>query len=153
MNLGTVFSSNFLNRLKAVFGFTLSQTKFLSANATSAGNMTDLTFNNLEVGKKYRVSGVFVFNAATTNIFHRVAVTIFNGSDRVSVHGMAGRYEVTTGANTDGVNTVFTATATQLTFLVGGIVSTGRVIGTGTREGTFITLEELPNHVETTKWS
>jgi len=38
---------------------TLCETKTLSADISATGTMTDLTFSNLEVGKKYSISGHF----------------------------------------------------------------------------------------------
>lgn len=121
------------------------QTKTLSADVTSVGNVAGLSFNSLTVNKLYRVSGVIyiVGNAATDDI---------NG-----VITSAGITQARWGAiNTQNaawvlhVNFIFVAGASALTFTVSSVAGAGTLLGNGTREESFLQLEELNNYAETT---
>lgn len=134
---------SFLTKLKAVFGITYWQLKRMSSNTSAIGVIPSLTFNNLEIGKTYRV--LLHVNFQGTG---QKKIRAENGVAVVAVAEMsAGSTEL----NQD-VMAVFTASDTILTFF--NATSNSQIQGGGSdNEGTFAILEELPNHIETTKWS
>jgi len=124
------------------------QIKTLSANIASgtSGTSADLSFSNLEIGKTYRVSGnIHQAQSGFVNIFFQ----IINGATVVQ----QGNSKDVTGQEEwmVGICSVFTATATDLDFTY--VTNTGVIVGNGNRDRTFLVLEELPNHKETSKWA
>ena len=64
------------------------------------------------------------------------------------------RNDVGTGENIYGLNHKFKSTGSgDLTFVTTDINSNAVIYGNGTRGQTYITLTELPNVIETTKWT
>lgn len=126
------------------------QTKILSSDHTTASVISDLTFNNLEIGKTYRISGqIFHFQPASSDID---AIVFFNnGATEVGKSRINPPASTSNRSHTDHPCVVFTATDTILEFEFNN--ATTEIQGNGTRGETFITLEELPNHVATTQWT
>lgn len=150
MNFGAFLSTGFLNKLKAVFGKTLYQEKVMSANQTTNGDIADLTFNNLEAGKKYRLTGGLTFSNTgddgnNVQIFNGATQLIFLDSNPNAGGGTQSLYLA--------VSTVFTASADTLTFNANSTGANSFVLGNGSRSISHMILEELPNHEETTKFS
>ena len=127
------------------------QQRVLGANAYSRiGDLTDMSFTNLEIGKTYRLSGHLDMRLdGDTNSLVR-----FNSMPR----NQAGRTEYATagivitepggGAGVFAVNTIFKAVSDTLFFY-----SDNQGNGTdGVSGGSRIILEELPYHLETGKW-
>lgn len=117
--------------------------KYLSADDTTSGTMSDLTCT-LEIGATYRLGGVLEMEST--------------GDDAVEVHIDDGATVVAEIAhNPDGpnnttmsycLNSIFTATTTSLTFTSVSAGSGSKVNGDGTRAETHVILERLNNHVE-----
>lgn len=125
------------------------QTKFLSADATSNGTISDLTFSNLEVGKTYRVCGnirLAVNQGATDATSLAVTCDITHDSSVIARKQFISRQTDSTAGEvaTFGVNILFEATASTLTFVAASAAASSHIAGNGTHEETFITLEELP---------
>lgn len=125
------------------------QVKILSSNRTTDGVIPDLTFNNLEIGKTYKLGGM---------IWHETEADdggdlgIVNGAQEVAKT----TYNPSAGGGTArvciGLNEVFTAVATTLTFIGNSLSATHSIAGDGSRGETHVILEELPYHEETDQW-
>jgi hypothetical protein len=125
------------------------QTKPLTATVTSNGLIDEMTFNNLEVGKTYRLSYTFsgIVDAADANIDMRVenGATTIAFTNFSSIGGSDSRF-----SHTDSFP--FTAIATTITFDIVSLGAGSSIQSSATNRRTFATLEELPNHVETNKF-
>jgi len=117
---------------------TKCQTKYLSANTTSTGNIADLTFNNMTIGKKYISRGQIVGDANhDTRVRH-------NGKDIAQTYNANA---LTYGAVNTGT---FTALDTFLTVFKSNSV---QVSGNGDTQLTWLELCELPDTViDTDEW-
>lgn len=116
------------------------QTKFLQANTSTLGDIPDLTFNNLEIGKKYEVYGQ---HSQASNDTILAAIHDGNVLSRSYILGTLGIYPLSPSK--------FTATSTTLTF---NKQSGGSTTGNGTREATWGTLCQLPDNyiLNSNKW-
>ena len=124
-----------------------TQTKTLSANISSGVSVveTELSFYNLEIGKKYRVTGeLFQIQGPTVNI----NVEILNNG--AIVHKMNSKD--TNGQEEWMVGVAFTFTAEADSLLFEYNTTIGQIAGNGTRERTYLTIEEAPFTVETTQF-
>jgi hypothetical protein len=119
-----------------------------------SGNTTDISslrFINLVVGRTYKLSMQMdtslpnnTFRTATLAAIHN-GVTIAKVRSGSASTGNEVNYGMGTTVN-------FTASATTLTFNA-SFINPGFILGDGTRAATFVMLEELPNHEETTQWT
>lgn len=126
----------------------LTQTKFLSSNySTNNSDVSDLQFNNLTIGKFYRLSGRIVFSVATGDI------NVFLGFYPAS-SGSGTKYGSVSGhedeAARSNVNILFKATSTSLYAYLSDVSGATTLVG-GTYS--FLTLEELNDYKETTKYT
>lgn len=125
------------------------QKKFLTANVTTSAAVTDLSFNNLELGKTYRLTarmqGEFTANNGTTQLLW---TNDGNTVGKVSYFSN----EVITASITLSNSFVFIATSTTLVCnsLAAG---TYLIAGNNTSDETFAMLEELPLHEQTSQWT
>jgi len=131
----------------------LYQEKSLTAdiNNPSLAAISDLTFNNLTVGQKYRAMGALTggSEASPSSGDHHLVVDVTHDSailQRLRVRGNA----ITDIFSTIPILAVFTATASTLTFVV-STSTNARILGTP--KTTFVILEKLPNHTATTIWT
>tara|TARA_R110000868_G_C10973188_1_gene771509 strand:+ start:51572 stop:52042 length:471 start_codon:yes stop_codon:yes gene_type:complete len=156
MNLGGIFSTEwldnlmsatFLTKLKAVFGKTLYQTKYLSGNVAINTILGDLTFNNLEIGKKYKLTSCFVYT--DTDVITNANVAALVNGNNVDYVRMA-----TSGTGVVKVTSIaiFDALGTTLTFETTGFGNNNTIYSGGVI-GSYVILEELPNHEATTQWN
>lgn len=120
------------------------QKKTLPSQITSNGVISALGFNNLEVGKTYRLI-TQIHHLCVNNITSRLAYT--NGSSTVLVSEMDPE-GVGGVRRTSGGSAIFTAMATTLTATA--TVSGGAAIENG---DTWAILEEVPWHEQTIKWT
>lgn len=153
MNFGSFLSNNFLNKLKAVFGRTYYQYKFLQGNQAGTGLVSDLQFDNLEIGKKYRIIFFYSINWTSTAVgTHRIQVV--NGLDAIGLSHLGGSHNSGNNISTLGLDNKFTASATTITF---EITSANAIQLRGAVGENFSTtwarLEELPNDEVTTKFN
>lgn len=125
------------------------QTKYLSANVNSTTNpVTDLTFT-LESGKTYRISGVFRLNSTDGTYAY---VRALDGANTVGfVNFDAGTQADDDGNASLGYSVIYTMVGTSLTFQFVE-ETTGNLLGDGTKDATWVQVEELPYHVQTTGW-
>lgn len=149
----SIFSSGWLTKLASLFGKTKWQQRYLLANNTTSGTVTDiadLRFSNLEIGKTYRIYGqldcIFASDpsSGTLRSYHDGQVLA-----TVSTKG------TTVGGNDRGTVSMqsapFVATTTTVTT---DYVSDGTtIISAAVSNPTFLVLEELPNHEQTTDWT
>jgi hypothetical protein len=135
------------------------QTKILSASVTGNGseqNVTGLTFNNLTIGKTYRVCGFIYITTGVSNAQNEVR--FFDGTSSGTRIGTSqinpiwanGFTSLDVGA---GVNFIYTATTTTMTttFTAGNSGSI-QLVGNNTRGRSFIQLEEIDVDT-TTAWT
>jgi hypothetical protein len=128
------------------------QRKILTSSITgNVADVADLRFNNLEVGKKYRLTGQV--NAVPGGVGDAGLKFETSGGTVIGVSGSFNNGGSTVGNGYFGVNIVFEAIDTVL--ISRAIVQSGgvRIGGYNNADGTFLILEELPNHVETSKWT
>ena len=117
------------------------QQKFLSGNFTGAATMTDLSFNNLVIGRTYIVTLHCDFQGTGQK-----RVDIMNGATNIC------RAEMSAGVSELNTATVreFIATATTLTFV--SVTANAQFQG-GDAAGTAATLQEVFNEDVTTAWT
>jgi hypothetical protein len=128
------------------------QVRILPGNISS--NTTDISslrFINLVVGRTYKLAMQMDTSLTNNNFRTATLAAIHNGVTIAKVRSGSANTgnEVNYGMGTT-VN--FTASATTLTFNA-FFTNPGSILGDGTRAATFVMLEELPNHEETTQWT
>lgn len=129
-----------------------AQTKVLSANATSTGVMSDLSFNNLTIGKYYTLEGIISILVLSTG--GGVQGLIKNGTTQVG--GFQYDQSASSTSSVDsGISTGFTADATTVTVELTSASASEYVEGSNAQgtNGTFLTLKEHNNTEETTKFN
>ena len=126
---------------------TKCQTKHLSTNVTTNGNIPDLAFSNLSIGKMYSI-----------NVFLRSANTAFDNIVLQVDHSGQVLLAPTTHANAtgtaqaSGTSYIFKALASTITSQAVSLTS-GTIEGDGSNNLTWIQLCELPDtYVETTEF-
>jgi hypothetical protein len=149
MNL-RIFSTEWLTRLIGTTEFdsktkTVFQTKTMTVNATALGTITELTFNNLQAGKFYRVSGLVSFVNVNIADDPRIYFNNTNGM-LMSYLGVAGN--AVAGYNLSASPCFVFQAASNGSMTVEKEFATGIV-----SIGSYITLEELPNHTVTAQWT
>ena len=126
----------------------LYQKKTLSGN-TQSGNISDLTFNNLEIGKTYRLSGN-IRTGGNANQAEQDRQIVFNqGATLINITREVRGFDSqgVPGAMDTGISAIFTCTDTILQAVA--TCSTSFFI----QANTFVILEELPNHEVTTDFT
>lgn len=116
-------------------------------NVQVSANLASLTFNNLEIGKKYRISGMVTSVSISGTQFQ---FNYNNGANLIVSCRFEGNDNVFDQA-TLGFEAIFTATATVLQASTVAGVNAYLIGGAGRRN--FAQLEELPNHEETSDWT
>lgn len=148
MNFGALLSNKFLNQLKAVFGKTLYQVKTLSISRTSSvSDEPDLRFSNLTVGLTYKVTvycSANVFSGSSADAF----ITVKNDGVNIVQAGVDSTPGVDVRVRTRYTSSVI-FTATNPTLVTDIVISPNGSI----ESGSFVILEELPNHEETNQWN
>jgi hypothetical protein len=122
----------------------------LTAPVSSNGAMTDLTFNNLVVGKSYRVRGAanFKSDGSTASAF---AVDVKNGAAvLVTVPYASDLGNAAEGVG--GFDVSFEATDTTITFELAGAGAGHSIEGTAADSKTYAFLEEDNMQQQTTEW-
>ena len=128
------------------------QTKILSSNVTSNGVVSDLTFNNLEIGKTYFLIG----QASLLNNPSQGGPigTLKNGSTVIG--GLQYDSSSVADCSVDGAITggYFVATDTTVVLDMSSTSGTQILEGDGTKGsgGTWLTLVEIPGAYETSQW-
>ena len=122
----------------------------LSAAHTTNSTVSDLTFNNLEVGKSYEVSGSFSFKSDGSS-GAEFELTAYNGAAVLATLP----YSSDLGAVSTSVSSfkaTFKATATTVTFETTGMAAGHSVEGTLATSKTHVQLEEKLMAQSTTQW-
>lgn len=128
--------------------------RFLSTDYSTgagSGDIGDLSYNNLTVGRSYRVYLKVRFSA--DNATNSIIVTIYDQA--AGAGNVLGRVSfdeiVSTGSQVMDMSFsgVFTAQQTTLRFRAESMVAADIIRGNGTRTETHVILEELSNLVET----
>lgn len=122
--------------------------KILGSDASSAGDISGLQFNNLEVGKTYRLSGQIRANLAGVT----VEVVFYSGASGTGTTYGRVRYSDTAGSEEEtGLNSIiFEAVSSTLYANKPG--ASGIVRGDGSKDESFLQLEELPGALKTSQW-
>jgi len=132
------------------------QVKLLSANVNSTGIMGDLTFNNLVIGKHYRIGGQILIFDDTNGVTQMQGFLNYEHDGEIIGRTVFGTFvaaaTLTDLFGTNGPNSIFTATASTLEFNLTTIVNM-RVAGSNSRTSTHIILEELNDYEETTDFT
>jgi len=129
---------------------TLYQTKFLTADVTSLGVISDLTFNNLEIGKTYELVAQMSMQSGSTSgptLDFKNGSTIIAACQADGAGGVeASVFLAGTGAfiATDNIITAEATTATASNIIRGN--------GTSNVSGTRVQLRELPLYEQTFQW-
>lgn len=122
------------------------QFKYLASDVTTANaDITSLKFSGLEIGKKYRLTSQIGLN---TSAGSTCGVYYTNGAQII-----CSKYQTGATNSRDSIVAVFIATATTIVASTQNVSGTVQLISSGDRSQTFASLEELPNHVETTQWT
>jgi len=127
------------------------QKKTLSSNITSGtGVSTALSFNNLEIGKKYRLTVQANMDEGGVSDASYVYLNFTNNS--IDIVNLA----LTIPAPPSGAQGVVRAGSSDI-FIAGAttVLANYQVNSSGViyQDKTFAILEEVPNHVETTQWT
>lgn len=122
------------------------RTKLLTADRTTTGVMTDLSYT-LEAGKTYRITGQFLCRNPAA-----VSTLIVDVKDGATVIASLTYNESTNVDSSIVVTTIRTMVGTALTFDVTTNSNTSTVRGNNTLNRTFVIVEELPNHEVTVAW-
>lgn len=125
------------------------QTKKLTSDVTTDTTVSDLTFNNLTIGKKYRVflQARFEVNGdagAFVQIKHDGSIIGSVGAGHTDATGEF--FHVSTDA-------IFEASATTLTFDTVSIAASSALGGNDDFNQTYARLEELASAVEVSEWT
>jgi len=129
------------------------QEKILASNSTSSGDLTSLGFNNLTIGKKYKVKLQGLLRAQESIIY------IDTNHDGNTIARLGGAHQdssstvTSTGTLCMESSSVFIATATSISFSQSAGDSNTFVFGNGTKGHTWASLEEADDMIETTEWS
>lgn len=121
----------------------------LTADVSSNGVIAQLT-TTLTASQTYRISGVFLSNLNNSGTDKSVELTILDGANTVmyfnsSVDGSSGGRIIS-----KSFSTIYTMSGTSLTFSASNMSANGLWLGNGTRDESYIIIEKLPNHNETT---
>lgn len=112
-----------------------TQTKILSADVTATGIISDLTFNNLEIGKWYKV----ILNASLTSINADTRIQVKNSSSILNSC-------ILNGPNDVAIRTKYSLIAEfqaiDSTLICEAIGIDQAIEGDGTKDKTFVTLSE-----------
>jgi len=126
------------------------QQKLLAADQGASGPIPSLTFNNLVVGKIYRVSAQVFFEMTGTTVTETISFTCFHsatGNIFIARHRNDGQIDV---SNQQALSSaIFKATSSTVTFSC-GVSGTGSVSGDNTRDQTWVMLEQLDNYADAT---
>jgi len=140
-------TESIVKNLLAEASQTKCQTKYLSANVGTNGAMADLTFNNLEIGKKYSVyshTRYYIPTAVDT-----IDISVSDGTLRCY------QIQSLTTVGNIAVNSClgeFWAAGTAITTSVGDLTAGNLIQGTNNVAGTHVRLCQLPDtHVNTTE--
>jgi hypothetical protein len=132
---------------------TKCQTKFLSANVTTDTTLSDLGFNGLLIGKKYRIYYNFKSNRAGG--YDNVILNIRHNSSSIlqPTHSYDGATSNGHAFSTSGISDIFTAVSSEVDVLSASVAAGTTIEGNGTTLQTWVQLCELPDtYVETTEW-
>jgi len=128
---------------------TKCQTKYLSANVTATGVMTDLSFSNLDTTKFYSVTAMSSIVYSTGNTCE---VQVNDGASSIARYSTRGADAPADRSATSLTNPFFKPSTTNLTFIFVEN-NTCYIEGNGAVTGSWATLCELPETViETTEF-
>jgi hypothetical protein len=138
------------------------QRKYLTAPAPYSLGGTILSFNNLEIGKTYRLTGKVCVDLSNNALYSGLFLRYMHGTTRLHTSIYAGR----TSTNdpkvyTDAIDFIFTATTTTVSVVYGrrfsdaeyvlhDMTEFGQSVGNTT---TYLQLEEIPLHQQVTLWT
>lgn len=124
------------------------QTKTLSSDVTSDGAISDLTFNNLQIGKAYEFKLQADIRANVSSADNSIQIEVTHDGNvigRASNLDANGSQQITQFTTTG----IFVATATSLTFVAVSASANSTINGNGSRTETYAQLIEKPGMIET----
>ena len=127
------------------------QTKALQSNTATGfnGTLTDMTMNNLVVGRWYRVKFRFLAQVTAPNADNMV-LTAFHDGNALDATTVAGQFTAGVAATGDMGFAEFQATATTVTFVTSSMGGASITRGNGTATETHATLSEInPRQITT----
>lgn len=126
------------------------QIKTLSADVTSDGAMSDLTFNNLIIGRTYEamLQAYTQVNLGGANA--NIEIEITHNSSVIGKHLLQEASDQTDIISSSSVK--FVATATSLTFVAVSAAAQSPILGNGTQAETFAQLTELNDTYQTSEF-
>jgi hypothetical protein len=130
------------------------QTKILSTNVTAAGDVADIAFNNLVIGKWYEVTGQMVMEldvGANDDAVHVQA--IHDGAIVAYPWFLIGASDAFLDRIALGISFKFLATATSLTWTAVDASANSRIRGSGSRGDTYIQIEERDDLINTSDFT
>lgn len=119
------------------------ETKILSSSVSTNGVITDLTFNDLEIGKTYEITGqfaLFVNNGGTDTTIEVNATHDGNIVGRTSIRVDDGTSSLDYGYFS--MSAKFVATTSSLTFVANSASGVSAIFGANTRADTYVQLEK-----------
>ena len=142
-------TQSIVKNLLAESSQTKCQTKYLSANVNTNTTLTDLTFSNLTIGKKYRV---YFSGLLTPSSDSSIGVLVLHNGATVTNQVCGNNVGVSQCKSTSVAD--FTASTTTLTFDTDGFANTSQILfGNGAANFTFARLCQLPDtYVDTDEW-
>jgi hypothetical protein len=133
------------------------QTKYLLADsAATSGVLSNLAFNNLVIGKTYRYTFHALIDHSGT-VDSRYNAQLINSDSlgtNILTYLQGGESNGGSKPNELSATGIFVATDSNLNYQVVGNPSGNTTLrGDATLPETYLTLEELPYHVQTTEWT
>jgi len=131
------------------------QRKTLVANFTTTNaTITDLTFNNLVVGKTYELTGQITFALDAGANDDNIEISILNGATQIGISRVQiGAPDASTDVILCNISIPFVATATTVTFFATDVSANSYVIGNNTTYYTFVNLKQLNDTEITTAFT
>lgn len=142
--------SSIVKNLLAEASQTKCQKKFLQADTSSNGNISDLQFNNLTIGKRYSVALTIRTSYAVTDTHTFYANSGGSGVCYVNQQSTQG------GSNNPSESNycTFQAAASTMLTTLASLHASNTVFGNGAIAETYVELCQLPDtHVETTEFN
>ncbi len=125
-------------------------TKILATDISTDGTISSISFFNLTPGEYYRISGQVALSGGDSASW---GVVFKDGSSLIG-RSIAAEFSAGPANFVQGINIVYQASGATMSVEAAGVSAPGTqsVVGNGSRNATFITLEHLPNHQLTSQW-
>jgi len=131
------------------------QTKILGSNVQLNTTLSSFTFNNLQVGKTYHLTGTFFIRLDDVTNDDAATINILNGATNIlQFTALIGAPDSQADNQYMPVDLKFVATATTITVTTLDFSTSSYIIGNGsTSAGSYLQLEERNDVVDTTDFT